>query len=57
MSSRTLIMGDWSRVIRDPIDLLRAMFFVGAAVFAIMGDSAGWPTCWSAARRCSWRAR
>jgi hypothetical protein len=41
MSSRTLIMGDWSRVIRDPIDLLRATFFVGAAVFAIMGELGG----------------
>ena len=34
-------MGDWGRVIRDPIDLLRATFFVGAAVFAVQGELGG----------------
>jgi hypothetical protein len=41
MNGRTLVMGDWSRVIRDPIDLLRVTFFVGAAVFAILGELGG----------------
>ena len=41
MSGRTLVMGDWSRVVRDPIDLLRATFFVGAGVFAVMGELGG----------------
>lgn len=31
-------MGDWGPVIRDPIDLLRLNFLVGAAVFAASGD-------------------
>jgi hypothetical protein len=41
MTGRTFLMGDWGRVIRDPIDLLRATFFVGAAVFAVMGELGG----------------
>jgi hypothetical protein len=31
-------MGDWGRVVRDPIDLLRATFFIGAAVFLVLGE-------------------
>jgi hypothetical protein len=34
-------MGDWGRVVRDPIDVLRLAFFVGAAVFAVFGDVGG----------------
>jgi hypothetical protein len=41
MTARTFVLGDWGRVIRDPIDLLRASFFVGAAVFALTGELKG----------------
>jgi hypothetical protein len=41
MTGRTLVLGDWGRVIRDPIDLLRAAFFVGALVFAVLGELGG----------------
>lgn len=34
-------MGDWGRVVRDPIDLLRAAFFAGAAVFVALGEAGG----------------
>ena len=33
MEARTVVMGDWGRVVRDPIDILRATFFIGAAAF------------------------
>jgi hypothetical protein len=41
MESRTVLMGDWGRVVRDPIDLLRATFFIGAAVLLIAGEIKG----------------
>src|ERR671924_1116727 len=41
MEARTLLLGDWGRTVRDPIDLLRALFFVGAAVFAVLGELGG----------------
>jgi hypothetical protein len=41
MEARTALMGDWGRVVRDPIDLLRATFFLGAAVFLVMGEIKG----------------
>ena len=41
MNARTVAMGDWGRVIRDPIDLLRLIFFIGAAVFAVTGQLGG----------------
>jgi hypothetical protein len=34
-------MGDWGRVVRDPIDVLRLLFFAGAAVLALTGDAGG----------------
>jgi hypothetical protein len=34
-------MGDWGRVVRDPIDILRATFFIGAAAFLVMGEIKG----------------
>ena len=40
-AGRTLVMGDWGRVVRDPIDLLRATFFVGAAYFLVTGQLSG----------------
>jgi hypothetical protein len=34
-------MGDWSRTVRDPLDLLRAAFFAGALVFLALGEMKG----------------
>jgi hypothetical protein len=34
-------MGDWSRTVRDPLDLLRAAFFAGALVFLALGEMNG----------------
>lgn len=41
MDARTFFMGDWGRVVRDPIDLLRATFLIGAVVFAVTGEVKG----------------
>jgi len=41
MTLRTLLLGDWGRVIRDPIDLLRASLVVGALAFALGGNGRG----------------
>lgn len=41
MTARTFLLGDWNRVVRDPIDLLRATFLVGAVWFAVSGDVKG----------------
>lgn len=39
--TRRLLLGDWGRVIRDPLDLLRLVFLAGALVFAAQGDATG----------------
>ncbi|HST42937.1 MAG TPA: hypothetical protein VLK58_25660 [Conexibacter sp.] len=36
---RQVFLGDWHPVLRDPLDLFRLSFVVGAVVFAIRGDS------------------
>jgi hypothetical protein len=41
VQARTLALGDWGATVRDPIDLLRAAFFAGAAVFALLGELDG----------------
>jgi hypothetical protein len=41
MDTRRLLLGDWSRVIRDPIDVLRLTFVFGAVFFAAAGDVKG----------------
>ena len=38
MDGRTLLMGDWTPVIRDGIDVLRLTIFAGAAVYAANGQ-------------------
>ena len=38
VDGRTLLLGDWSPVVRDPIDILRATFVVGAVAFAVLGE-------------------
>ena len=37
MEADTLLLGDWGRWIRDPLDLLRAGFLIGALVYAALG--------------------
>jgi hypothetical protein len=39
-----VFLGDWHPVLRDPLDLFRLSFAVGAAIFAVQGD-------WNAAVR------
>lgn len=34
-------MGDWSRLVRDPLDVLRLAFAAGAVAFALDGDATG----------------
>jgi hypothetical protein len=41
IDARKLVMGDWSPVVRDPLDVLRLAFAVGAVAFAAAGDAAG----------------
>ncbi|NHC46986.1 hypothetical protein [Motilibacter aurantiacus] len=41
MDRRTLLLGDWSPVVRDGIDLLRIAILLGAAGFALAGDRGG----------------
>jgi len=41
IDARKLVMGDWSPIVRDPLDLLRLAFAVGAVAFAAAGDAAG----------------
>ncbi len=41
VSTRKLLLGDWGRIVRDPIDLLRITFILGAVYFAIVGDVKG----------------
>ena len=39
--TRKLMMGDWSPIVRDPLDLMRLVFAAGAVAFAASGDAAG----------------
>lgn len=39
MDGRTALLGDWNPVVRDPIDVLRATFVVGAVLFVGTGRS------------------
>ncbi len=38
MTARRVLLGDWHPLLRDPIDLLRAIPAAGAAAFALGGD-------------------
>jgi hypothetical protein len=40
VDTRTLVMGDWGRIVRDPLDVLRLAFAAGAVAFAAAGDVA-----------------
>jgi len=41
VSTRTLLLGDWNRWIRDPIDVVRALLVVAAVGFLAAGDTDG----------------
>ncbi len=41
MSTRTLLLGDWSRWIRDPVDVVRLLLVVAAIGFLAAGDTDG----------------
>ena len=41
MTTRTLILGDWGRWIRDPIDLLRLLLLAAAGGFLLAADTSG----------------
>lgn len=38
--TKTLLLGDWSRLVRDPVDVLRGAFIVGALIEVATGDVA-----------------
>ena len=38
MNWQKLLLGDWNRVIRDPIDVLRAINILGAVAFGVAGN-------------------
>jgi hypothetical protein len=38
MNWQRLLLGDWNRVIRDPIDVLRAINVLGAVAFGVAGN-------------------
>ncbi len=38
---RTLLLGDWNRWVRDPIDVLRLSLLAGGVGFALAGDAFG----------------
>lgn len=40
-TTRKLLLGDWNRVVRDPLDVLRAIFLAGIVLFAVLGDVKG----------------
>jgi hypothetical protein len=40
-TTRRLLLGDWSSIVRDPIDLLRLVFLGGCVWFAVTGDVKG----------------
>ena len=41
VDTRKLVMGDWSRTVRDPLDVRRLAFLAGAVAFAVAVDVAG----------------
>jgi hypothetical protein len=41
VTARTLILGDWTPWIRDPIDVVRVLLAVAAIAFLVAGDSDG----------------
>jgi hypothetical protein len=40
-TARKAVLGDWNRVVRDPLDVLRLVFLAGIVLFAVLGDVKG----------------
>ncbi len=40
-TARKVVLGDWNRFVRDPLDLIRIAFVVLLVVFAVQGDVKG----------------
>ena len=40
-TARKAVLGDWTRVVRDPLDVLRLVFLGGIVVFVVLGDVKG----------------
>ena len=38
VDARTLLLGDWTPIVRDGIDVLRLVIFIGAGVYAVDGE-------------------
>jgi uncharacterized membrane protein YjdF len=49
MTSRELVLGEWTPVVRDPLDLLRGVFVVGTLALAAAGQSGAIPLAVAAA--------
>jgi hypothetical protein len=40
-TARKALLGDWNRVVRDPLDVLRLIFLAGIVLFVVLGDTKG----------------
>ena len=40
-TARRLLLGDWGRVVRDPLDVARIAFLAGAIAFGVAGEAKG----------------
>jgi hypothetical protein len=49
MTTREFVLGDWTPVVRDPLDLLRGAFVAGAVTLAALGESGAVPLAVAAA--------
>jgi hypothetical protein len=41
VTARRVLLGDWGRVVRDPLDVARLAFLAGAIAFGVAGDVKG----------------
>ena len=41
MTARRAVLGDWGRIVRDPLDVARLAFLAGAVAFGVNGDVKG----------------
>ena len=39
LTRQKLILGDWSRVVRDPLDVCRLLFLIATIVWAVTGHA------------------
>ena len=53
----TIFVGDWHPLLRDPLDLVRLSFPVGALIFAVQGDWDAVVRLLIPGRWCCWSGR